>query len=89
MEQMNQTNQHCQSCGMPMKPELYATEANGEKSNEYCLYCYENGAFKQPELTMEQMIEICVPHMVNFGMPEIESRAMLNQFLPQLKRWKV
>ncbi|KZL91066.1 zinc ribbon domain-containing protein [Clostridium magnum] len=37
---------YCQSCGMPMNEEFYGTEANNEKNQEYCIYCYENGAFK-------------------------------------------
>ncbi|MCX7745298.1 MAG: zinc ribbon domain-containing protein [Clostridia bacterium] len=80
---------YCQSCGMPMQDEnLYGSEKNGDKSTEYCLYCYENGSFKQPDLSMEQMIEICVPHMVNSSMTDEEARKILNQFLPELTRWK-
>ncbi|WP_368041489.1 zinc ribbon domain-containing protein [Clostridium sp. 001] len=55
---------YCQSCGMPMSEELYGTERNNKKNQEYCIYCYENGDFKQPDLTMEQMIEASVPFMV-------------------------
>ncbi|KZL89931.1 effector binding domain-containing protein [Clostridium magnum] len=79
---------YCQSCGMPMNEEFYGTEANNEKNQEYCIYCYENGAFKQPELTMEQMIDVCVPFMKNKGMKEQEARALMSSCLPQLKRWK-
>lgn len=79
---------YCQSCGMPMSGELYGTESNNEKNQDYCIYCYENGTFKQPNLTMEQMIEACVPYMKNKGMKEEEARALMNSCLPQLKRWK-
>lgn len=79
---------YCQSCGMPMNEEFYGTGANNEKNQEYCIYCYENGAFKQPDLTMDQMIEACVPFMKNKGMKEEEARALMNSCLPQLKRWK-
>ena len=36
---------YCQSCGMPMgiNDELYGTEVNGSKNNDYCKYCYEQG----------------------------------------------
>lgn len=54
---------YCQSCGMPMSEELYGTELNNKKNQEYCIYCYENGSFKYPSLTMEQMIDVCVPFM--------------------------
>lgn len=79
---------YCQSCGMPMSEEFYGTESNNEKNQDYCMYCYENGAFKQPNLTMEQMIEVCVPHMKSNGMKEEEARSLMNSCLPQLKRWK-
>lgn len=79
---------YCQSCGMPMNEEFYGTESNNEKNQEYCIYCYENGAFKQPDLTMDQMIETCVPFMKNKGMKEEEARELMNSCLPQLKRWK-
>ena len=60
MKEMNQ--RFCQSCGMPMgeTEELYGTNADGSKNEEYCKYCFENGAFTFPG-TMEEMIEICVP----------------------------
>lgn len=79
----------CQSCGMPLTDDqLLGTEKGGDKSGEYCVYCYENGQFKQPDLTMEAMVEICVPHMKESGMKEEEARAMLNDVLPKLKRWQ-
>ena len=82
---------YCQSCGMPMggTTELYGTEADGSKSEDYCKYCYENGAFTTAD-SMEEMIEFCVPHMAggNSGMTEEEARSMMKAFFPTLKRWK-
>lgn len=79
----------CQSCGMPMGEELYGTEADGGKSCEYCRYCYEQGKFTA-DVTMEEMIEFCVPHMVagNPNMTEQAARQMMGEVFPQLKRWK-
>ncbi len=80
---------YCQSCGMPLtEKEVLGTEKNGDLSNEYCSYCYKDGDFLKPEETMEEMIETCVPFMVQDGMKEEEARRMLNEFLPTLKRWK-
>ncbi|ADK14586.1 MULTISPECIES: effector binding domain-containing protein [Clostridium] len=79
---------YCQSCGMPMSEELYGTEKNNKKNQEYCIYCYENGDFKQPDLTMEQMIEASVPFMVQKGMKESEARGLMANCLPNLKRWR-
>jgi len=82
----------CQCCAMPMdgSGELKGTETNGNKNEDYCIYCYKDGAFTAPNATMEGMIEICVPHMVssNEGMTENGAREMMRNFFPQLKRWK-
>lgn len=82
---------YCQSCGMPMgsTDEFYGTEADGIKNEDYCKYCYENGHFNY-DCSMGEMIEICIPHMVtaNTGMSEAEARNMMNEYFPQLKRWK-
>lgn len=79
---------YCQSCGMPMgiNDELYGTQVNGSKSQDYCKYCYENGHFTA-DCTMEQMIEFCIPHTPN--MTPDEARNMMQQWFPTLKRWTV
>lgn len=79
----------CQSCGMPM-PEagLLGSELNGTKSGEYCIYCYEGGEFKQPDITLEEMTDQCTGFMVAEGMDEEAARTLLAGSLPALKRWK-
>ena len=81
---------YCQSCGMPLGEgdELYGTNADGSKNEDYCSYCFAGGAFTS-ECTMEEMIEFCVPHMAgaNSGMSEDDARKMMGEFFPKLKRW--
>ena len=45
----------CQSCGMPLNPEVLGTEKDGSKNEEYCTYCYADGHFTV-ECTMDEMI---------------------------------
>ncbi|HNW85842.1 MAG TPA: zinc ribbon domain-containing protein [Candidatus Limiplasma sp.] len=82
---------YCQSCAMPMgnTDELYGTEKDGQKSADYCHYCYQNGAFNFNG-TMNEMIELCVKPMVenNPTMTEATARQMMQGFLPTLKRWR-
>lgn len=81
---------YCQSCAMPMdKEDLYGTNKDGNKNNEYCIYCFKDGAFTA-DISMEAMINFCVPHMVNAnkGMSEDKAREMMNEIFPKLKRWK-
>ncbi|WP_134685700.1 zinc ribbon domain-containing protein [Brevibacillus migulae] len=82
-------HQACQSCGMPLtSPEQWGTNQDGSKHAEYCVYCYEQGAFTQPDFTLEQMVDFCVPFLVEEGMQAEQARAMLQASLPHLKRWK-
>jgi hypothetical protein len=82
---------YCQSCGMPMgtTDELFGTNQDGTRNEDYCKYCYMDGEFTS-DISMEEMIEMCVPHMVsgNPGMSEDEARNMMRQFFPELKRWR-
>ncbi|MCL2102604.1 MAG: zinc ribbon domain-containing protein [Syntrophorhabdaceae bacterium] len=81
---------YCQSCGMPMgaTSEMYGSNSDGSKSEDYCGYCFENGAFTK-KCSMDEMIEICVPHMTSAtDYSEDEARKIMREFFPTLKRWK-
>jgi hypothetical protein len=78
----------CQSCAMPLTYEFYGTNADGTLNIEYCKYCYADGQFTAPNLTREEMIEICIPFMVERGMPEGNARILLEDALSKVKRWK-
>lgn len=83
------TTHFCQSCSMPMASEdIYGTERGGLKTSKYCSYCYQEGEFVQPDLTLEGMIEVCVPFMVEEGMEQKHARSLLLQQLPGLERWR-
>ena len=80
----------CQSCAMPMENlDSHGTNADGSKNEDYCHYCFKDGAFTS-DATMEEMIEACVP-FVSKGDPwpdgDTARKAMMELF-PQLKRWK-
>jgi len=85
---------HCQSCGVPIDGTevKFGTNADGNLNEDYCCYCFVNGGFDDFDgtvKTMEDMINVCVPHMVEGGMfDEAGARAMLQEMLPTLKRWK-
>lgn len=87
---MDLNTKYCQSCGMPlMEEELLGTNLDGSKNQDYCMYCYEKGDFKA-DITMEEMIEFCIPHMVkaNPKMTQEEAKKTMAGFFPRLKRWK-
>lgn len=78
----------CQSCTMPLdKPDVRGTEKDGSPSTDYCKYCYQNGAYTSPELTIEQMKGIVKTEMDKQHIaPGIIAQSL--SMLPYLKRWK-
>lgn len=83
----------CQSCGMPLDSEnVTGTNHDGSKNPNYCIYCYNDGAFTV-DCTMQEMIAISLHHMKEMfeGNPEFneqEALEKMNSFFPELKRWK-
>ncbi|MEK4665097.1 zinc ribbon domain-containing protein [Priestia sp. FSL H7-0729] len=79
----------CQSCGMPLTtPAQFGTEADGSTTREYCIYCYKEGKFEQPGISLEGMTEMCTTILKDEGMDEESARSMLRNQLPFLKRWR-
>lgn len=77
---------YCQSCAMPLSDaSMYGTEADGTPSADYCSYCYADGAFLA-DMTMQQMIDFCVPHMTGEQFTEQQARQMMDESFPKLKR---
>ena len=79
----------CQSCGMPLTENNRGTNNDLTSNEEYCRYCYEEGEFMIPNLTLDMQIDR-LAHMAleNMKIPEEEARHMAQEILPGLKRWK-
>jgi len=78
----------CQSCGMPLDtPETHGREADGSISQQFCRYCYSNGHFSQPDMTLEQMRRSVIQKMENEEIPEDIIETVVVR-LPDLSRWK-
>lgn len=82
------TENICQSCGMKMSVGDFGTNADGSTNKDYCKYCYADGDFIK-EQTLEEMIESCIPFLIQDGdcKTEEEARELLQKELPSLKRW--
>lgn len=88
VQQVQGESRFCQSCGMPMpNADVLGTEQDGGKSTDYCVYCYEDGEFKQPDTSLQEMIDLCTGYLVQEGMDEAVARKLLADQLPHLKRW--
>ncbi|TAJ45868.1 hypothetical protein CUJ86_02275 [Methanofollis fontis] len=81
----------CGSCGMPMRsPGEFGTGADGSPSKDYCTHCYRDGAFVEPELTLDAAVERYAPMMAgHLDMPLERAREMVRQYLSTLPRWRV
>ncbi len=86
---MGKTYKNCQSCGMPLKqdPAGGGTEADGGRSSMYCSYCYSNGTFAQPDMTMEDMKTLVKEQLVKMKFPKFLA-GIFTSGIPKLERWK-
>jgi len=80
--------QMCQSCGMPIgKDELKGSEADGSKSQKYCVHCYKEGKFTWPGATAAQMQTFCMGILTKKHWPTFMARLATNG-IPKLECWK-
>ncbi|MGV2875667.1 zinc ribbon domain-containing protein [Macrococcus capreoli] len=84
----------CQSCGMPLNlhgEDVRGTEADGSKSLKFCSYCYKDGKYIDPDITMEEMLERGKKGITE-GKGNAVVKFMMKAFYPmqlkKLERWK-
>jgi hypothetical protein len=63
------------------------TERDGSKSNLYCKYCYQEGKFVNPQLTLPEMRNIVSTQMHKLKISDTIIQQSLDM-LPHLKRWR-
>jgi hypothetical protein len=81
-------NHFCQSCSMPMsKVEDFGTHADGSRNDEFCRYCFQDGKFTEPDITLAGMIEKCSAMMKEMHVPDVQIE-QTKTFIPMLKRWR-
>ena len=78
----------CQCCGMPLNEDgLISREPDGSFNEDYCQWCYANGAFTYSSL--DDLLDFLLAHMPDpEGLPEEERRARYDGWLRQLKHWQ-
>ncbi|MCQ2337900.1 MAG: zinc ribbon domain-containing protein [Paludibacteraceae bacterium] len=91
---MKNETKFCQSCGMPLNDEILGTNADGGKNDDYCIYCYRDGAFTG-DFTMEEMVEYCSMFVDEYNkntgqnLTACQYKEVLRQLYPTLKRWNL
>lgn len=86
---MSKVYKNCQSCAMPLKkdPKGGSTNADGSKNHMFCSYCYDKGAFLQPNISASEMQDFVKNKFKEMGFPGFLAR-FFTKGIPKLERWK-
>ena len=76
----------CPCCGMPLDDSIIGKNKDGTLNEDYCQWCYADGTYTYSN--MDDLIDVCVGHMVNENFSEEQARIYLKQTLPKLDYWK-
>ncbi len=76
----------CQCCGMPLEDTIIGRDKDGSLNEDYCKWCYADGTYTYS--SMDDLIDVCVSHMVNENFSEEQARSYMKQLLPTLDYWK-
>ena len=73
---------------MPVdRPEMQGTEKDGSRSTKYCVYCYAQGQFLNPDMTLAEMTAIVRSKLQEMKMPERFIDGAVQNLL-HLERWE-
>ncbi|MBO4216466.1 MAG: helix-turn-helix domain-containing protein [Clostridia bacterium] len=76
----------CQCCGMPLDDGIIGRNSDGSMNEDYCKWCYADGTYTYSD--MDDLIDVCVGHMVGKDFTEEQARKYLKENLPKLDYWK-
>ena len=77
----------CQCCGMPLDDDsIISHDSDGALNENYCKWCYADGTYTYSN--MDDLIDVCVEHMVGENFTEEQARSYMKDLLPKLDYWK-
>lgn len=79
----------CQCCGLSFSPKVRGTNRDQSKNSDYCLDCFKNGEFKDPQLTIQDMEKRLLNMARRHDGICIEEAQTVIRRLPDLKRWRM
>ena len=78
----------CQSCGMPIQEGYFGTNADGTENRDWCKFCFQNGTFVEPDMTLDRMMMRSIAFMTDeLGYSDTQAKRMTESVIPFLKRW--
>jgi hypothetical protein len=74
---------------MPLgTPGFYGTNADGSDNHDWCRFCYQNGAYTEPELTLDEMISRSTEFMtISLKYTKDDAERLSRDIIPTLRRW--
>ncbi len=86
------TYKNCQSCAIPLSKDPKGVggglNVDGQPSHKYCSYCYQNGKFLQPDITVEEMQVFVKNKLKEMGGFLKMFAGVYTKGIPKLERWK-
>ena len=76
----------CQCCGMPLEDGIISHDKDGFLNEDYCKWCFADGTYTYSD--MDELIDVCVQHMVGEDFTEDQARTYMKNMLPKLDYWK-
>ncbi|MDR1697613.1 MAG: zinc ribbon domain-containing protein [Erysipelotrichaceae bacterium] len=87
-------NKVCQSCGMGLDQENdRGTNKDQSKSDDFCIYCFNDGEFTKEDLTFDEMVDISLRYSKAYQNAASEAeknhiKDLTKDYMSGLKRWK-
>ena len=73
--------------GMPLEDDtILGRDRDGALNEDYCKWCYADGTYTYSN--MDDLIDVCVKHMVTENFSEEQARSYMRELLPKLDYWK-
>lgn len=72
---------------MPIEDDtILGRDNDGTLNEDYCKWCYADGTYTYNN--MDELIDVCVKHMVNEEFSEEQARSYMKELLSKLDYWK-
>jgi hypothetical protein len=83
------SNEYCQSCGIYLNHQDFYSllDKENKRKTRYCITCYQNGEFSEPDMTFEQMKKRVKERCLKLGFSKFQTYIYLLR-LKNLFRWQ-
>lgn len=69
-----------------MSDEIIGRDKDGSMNEDYCKWCFADGTYTYSD--MDNLIDVCVKHMVGEDFTEEQALAYMKRILPTWDYWK-